>query len=281
MKFRTLVSATTFKRTLMSAALAAACVSAQALPVFTFTPPAVGLVGAPVTADNLLLSNFSTLLYTSPTNFTRQGFLSITGFQLGGSNLVALGLNSTYSLYLSFIGTGQLTLGTASTDPRTSVMAGVFDTFTYSLIGANGNSSFGFAGNTPTVTSTGMQTLASGSLINGNIVSTPANGGADFVPSVATTLSFNVAPGKSAFFSPIDFYNVAFSAITNSASTVEPINSGTGVGSGYRINNGGGNLNFAERSVQVAEPGALGLMFAGLGAVGFLARRRKGAAKAA
>ena len=281
MKLKTLVSATIFKRTLMSAALAAACSSAYALPVFTFTPTAVGLVGAPVTADNLLLSNFSTLLYTSPTNFTRQGFLSITGFQLGGSNLVALGLNSTYSLYLAFTGTGQLTLGTASTDPRTAVMAGVFDTFTYSLIGANGNSTFGFSGNTPTVNSTGTQTLASGSMFNGNIVSTPANGGANFVPSVATTLSFMVSPGTSAFFSPMDFYNIAFSAITNSASTVEPINSGTGVGSGYRINNGGGNLNFAERNVQVAEPGALGLMFAGLGAVGFLARRRKAAAKAA
>ena len=281
MNSKTFLNPMVYKRTLISLATAAACSSAWALPVFTFTPPAVGLVGAPMTADNLLLSNFSTLLYTSPVNFTRQGFLSITGYQLGGSNLVAAGLNSTYSLYISFTSTGHLTLGTASTDPRASVMAGVFDTFTYSLIGANGNSSFGFAGNTPTVTSTGMQTLASGSLINGNIVSTPANGGADFVPSVATTLSFNVAPGKSAFFSPIDFYNVAFSAITNSASTVEAINPGTGVGSGYRINNGGGNLNFAERSVQVPEPGALGMMVAGLGAVGFLARRRKGAAKAA
>src|SRR5215207_489033 len=109
MSYRALLSRTAFRRTLVSVALAVAYSSASALPVFTLTPAAVGLTGAPVTADNIILSDFSTVAFSSPTTFTERGYLSITDFQLGGANVVAGGLNSTYSLYFDFTGTGHLT----------------------------------------------------------------------------------------------------------------------------------------------------------------------------
>jgi len=271
MRYASLFQRRALRRTLVAMALASAYAGAWALPTFTFTPTAVGLTGAAVTADNVLLSDFSTVTFTGATTFSDTGLLSITGFQLGGSNVTAGGLNSTYSLYFQFNGTGHLTTGTSSTDPRTALTAGLFDTLSYSLIGSSGNATFGFSGNTPTVSPNGAtQTLATGSLINGNVVTTPANGGTAFVPSAAATVSFNVAAGKEGFFSPNPFYNMAFTAFTNAVSTVEPFGSG-GVGSGFRINNGGGDLNFA---APIPEPQTYALMLAGLGVVGFVARRR-------
>jgi hypothetical protein len=271
MRYQALFNRVAFKRTLVSVALVAAYAGAWALPVFTFTPAGAGLTGAAVTADNVLLSDFSAVTFTGATTFSDSGLLSITGFQLGGSNVGAAGLNDTYSLYFQFTGTGHLTLGTASTDPRTTVTAGEFDTLSYTLVGASGNVTFGFSGNTPTATGGGAtQTLASGTLVNGNVVTTPANGGTAFVPSAAATVSFAVAAGKEGFFLPNPFYTAAFTAFTNAITTVEPFGAG-GVGSGFRINNGGGNLNFAS---PIPEPGTYALMFAGLGLVGFVAARR-------
>jgi len=271
MRYPSLFQRLAFKRTLVAMALASAYAGAWALPTFTFTPSNVGLTGDAVTADNILLSDFSTVTFTGATTFSDTGLLSITGFQLGGSNVTAGGLNNTYSLYFQFSATGHLTTGTSSSDPRAEVTAGVFDTLTYSFIGSSGNATFGFVGNTPTVTPGGAtQTLATGSLINGNVVTTPANGGSAFVPSAAATVTFDVAAGKDSFYLPNPFYNMAFTAFTNAVSTVEPFGEG-GVGSGFRINNGGGNLNFA---APIPEPQTYALMLAGLGVVGFVARRR-------
>ena len=64
-----------WKRTLVAAALAAAYSSAWALPEFTFSPGAVGLTGANVTADNVILSDFATATFSSPTTFSEQGYL--------------------------------------------------------------------------------------------------------------------------------------------------------------------------------------------------------------
>jgi hypothetical protein len=262
MKYRFFHSAA-FNRTLIAVALAAAYSSASALPAFTFSPSAVGLTGANVTADNIILSDFATATFSSPTTFSEQGYLSITNFQLGGTNITAGGLNSTYSLYFQFSGTGHLTSG--NTNPVTGVTSGVFDTLTYSLFGASGNSTFNVVtGSNPTVSSTNPQLLGSGSLIDGTGVSVPRGGA--FVPSAAATVSFSVAAGKEGFFSPQPFYNVAFTAFTNSLSTV------TSFGNGFTINNGGGNLNFA---APIPEPETYALMLAGLGVIGFVARRRK------
>jgi hypothetical protein len=259
------------KRTLCAAAIAAAYGGAWAqLPQFTFTPSGAGLTGAAVTADNILVSDFARVTFTDATSFSETGFLSITGFQLGGSNVTAGGLNETYSLHFEFSGTGHLTTGDASSDPRTSLTAGVFDTLSYSLLGASGNTSFGFSGTTPTATGGPTTTLGSGTLINGNVVTTPANGNTAFVPSAAATLSFETAAGAEGFFSPIPFYGVAFAAFTNAVTTVQPFGE-PGVGSGFLIDNGGGNVNFA---APIPEPATYALMLAGLGIVTWVARRR-------
>ena len=260
--YRTLVNPTAFRRTLVSAALVAAYSTSWALPTFTFSPSAVGLTGANVTADNIIVSDFARVTFSSPTNFTEQGYLSIAGFQVGGSNVTAGGLNSTYSLYFGFTGAGHLT--SANTNPLTGATNGVIDTLSFTLFGANGNSTFSASAAGATVTSSGAQVLATGSLIDGSVVSVPLGG--SFVPSAAATVSFAVAAGKESFFSPQPFYNVAISAFTNAISTVTP------VANGFYVNNGGGNLNFA---APIPEPETYALMLAGLAAMGFVARRRK------
>ena len=265
MKHPVLFNPAAFRRTVVSAALLAAYSSSWALPEFTFTPSAVGLTGATVTADNIIVSDFATATFSSPTNFSEQGYLSITNFQLGGSNVTAGGLNSTYSLYFQFTGTGHIT--TANTNPLSDVTAGVFDTLTYSLIGATGNSTFNVTtGSNPTVSSSNPQVLATGSLIDGVFSTVPTSG--KFIPSAAATVSFSVAAGKEGFFSPQPFYNVALTAFTNALPTV------TTFQNGFTINNGGGNLNFA---APIPEPETYALMLAGLGAMGFVAKRRKAA----
>lgn len=50
-----------FQRTLLALALAAASASASALPSFTWDPSKAGLAGDAFTADNLLISNYSTI----------------------------------------------------------------------------------------------------------------------------------------------------------------------------------------------------------------------------
>lgn len=274
MRFPSLLLRTGFRGTLVAMALAFAYAGAWA-DTFTFIPSAVGLTGAAVTADNILLSDFSNVTFTGATTFSDRGFLSITGLQLGGSNVTAGGLNSTYSLWFAFNGTGHLTTGTSSTDPRTAVTAGVFDTLTYNLVGASGNATFGFSGMTPTVTPGGAtQTLASGSLLNGNVVTTPANGGIAFVPTAAGTVSFAIAAGKEGFFSPNPFHDKAFFAFTNAVTTVEPFGTG-GPGSGFLTNNGGGNLNFVDSVLAPVPEPSTGIFVATvLTGLGLLYRRR-------
>ena len=78
----------TFNRAVAGAVLLTATMAsaAEALPQFTFDPGAVGLNGGSFAADNINISNFSTVVITPDgkggATFTETGVLPVIGFQL-------------------------------------------------------------------------------------------------------------------------------------------------------------------------------------------------------
>ena len=257
---------------LTAVALACGSASALALPVFTFNPAgaSTALAGGATTADNIIVSDFSHVTVNPITGaFTESGFLSVQSFQLVGAVAASPGLNSTYGLYLSFSGTGQQTPG----DLLTSFTNGTFTSLDYTLWGYNGpTASFGFdASNNPTTSAVGSVALATGSLIQGSVNTAPAFGssGPSFVPSANATVTFETVDSESGFFvDPSPFYDLSFAAFTNTVSQVEVISPNE-----FRIRQGGGAFNFGVSPIP--EPETYALMLAGLGMVGFMARRRK------
>ena len=248
-----------FQRTLLALALAAASASASALPQFTWDPAAAGLNGSSFSADNLLVSNYSTITFGAGNTFTESGYLAVSAAQLGGLTLPSNGLNSDYGFYIQFSGAGTLSQGG---NPATTPTLGTLNTLTYTLYGYNGTSSFGFAGNTPTETATGEVALASGSLVLGTVATTPLGDGT-FNPSANAKLTLNwLVPG---FQTSSPAFNMALTSFSNTTSQVEPF------AGGFRIRQGGGSVNFASA---VPEPSTYAMLLAGLGAIGFVARRR-------
>ncbi|MDE2093283.1 MAG: flocculation-associated PEP-CTERM protein PepA [Burkholderiales bacterium] len=255
------------RRTAVAIAMAAVSVCASAtLSPFTLNPGGASpsLVGPSFTADNVLISDFSTVTFGGGGAFTDTGYLAVSGFQLGGLTLAVPGLNSTYGLYIKFAGAGTQT----AVNPALTPAVGSFSSLTYTLYGYNGPAaSFGFSGNTPTTTAPAGVALASGSLINGSVSSVPTGDGTTFTPSANAALSFNVAAGQGGFFAaPPSFYNIALTAFTNTTSEVEAFDGG------FRIRQGGGSFNFTSA---VPEPKTYTMLLAGLVAVGFVARRRR------
>lgn len=254
---------TLFRQTAIALAMGLAGAAASAaLPSFTFNPAAAGLAGTSFTADNILISDYSTVTL-SGTSFTETGFLAVSGFQNAGTALTPTGLNSTYGMYFAFTGTGTTTTGDLGATPT----FGSFNSLTYTLYGYNGPASFGFSGNTAVETATGEVALATGTLVSGSVVTVPGGDGVSFTPSANAKLVFNVAPAAQGFFqTPSPFYGTALTAFTNTSSQVEPFSGG------FRILQGGGSVNFA---TPVPEPETPALLLAGLGVLGFVARRRK------
>ncbi len=257
------------KQTLLALALLTAYASASALPVFTLDPGAAGLNGTSFTANNIIVSDFGSVKSTGGSGFTENGYLSVQNFQQGdGATLVPTGLNSTYGLYIKFMGTGTQ----SAANPLTQQTSGTFNTLDYTLYGYNGgHATFGFDGANNATIDIGGATpiaLATGSLIAGSVGTMPANngnGGNSFVPSANASLTFHA--GSSGFFtSPTPFYNVALTSFTNTVSQVTPFDGG------FRISQGGGAINFVSA---IPEPETYALMLAGLGAVGWISRRRR------
>src|SRR5690349_7558900 len=95
--------------TLAAAALTVTCSAGwAALPEFTINPTGAGFTGGTATADNFIVSNYSTTL-TSGSSFTNTGYLAVEALQLAGSIAPTPGLNSSYGLYVAFEATGTVT----------------------------------------------------------------------------------------------------------------------------------------------------------------------------
>src|SRR5678815_1434872 len=139
-------------RTILAVALGVAYANASALttlPEFTWDPNAAGFTGATFTADNIIVSDFATVTFTAGNTFHEDGFLGVSSFQLNGKDIVAGGLNSTYSLYFRFTADGAVN--------------GPISALTYQLFGTNSVPTFGPGG--AILGAVAPIQLASGSLI--------------------------------------------------------------------------------------------------------------------
>jgi hypothetical protein len=265
---------TLIRLSVLCAALGAAYSASAQLSPFTLNPPGSTppLAGTAVRADNIIVSDFSTVRLTGP-SFSDSGFLAVQSFQLGGTTIPAAGLNSTYGLFFEFSGTGT----TTAANPATTPTFGQFSSLNYTLYGYNGPAAtFGFDGSDNPTTSVGAASrvaLATGSLLPGagqsSVGTTPQT--PSFNAFASANLSFLPTAAAGTFFqNPTPFYNVAVSSFINSPSQVSALISG--FAGGFKITQGGGSVNFTS---PVPEPETYALFLAGLAAIGWTARRRR------
>jgi hypothetical protein len=261
-------AATSLKLATLAAGITWACAPvAHALPQFTWNPAAVGLNGSAFVADNIILSDFSTVVLTpngsGGADFTDVGTLAVGAFQLGASFIGGGGLNTSFGMYFSFNATG-----TQNTPGFGSSTVGTFSTLEYTLYGYNisGPVEYHPSDATPTGVVDPIA-LGTGSLVGGGVGASTIPG-VGSVPNANTLLSFApTVQGEAFFVSPDPFYMAVFAAFTNNPSQVA-FN-----GTGFVITQGGGSANFLPTATP--EPASVALLGAGLIGVGLFRRRSR------
>ena len=181
--------------------LVAAYSGASAAPLtFVWNPagatPALpgGLIGP---ANNFNVADFADITLTGGGNFSEKGYLTVLQFLNGGAPAPSPGLNTTYSLYFGFNGTGSgvsvPSSGNASTGPFTSLDYTLFATPNSTPTVGVSPGTVTISGNVPSFV------LAYGSLISGTATLTNTGTGAQpFSPTSNLIESFHVctAPGQ-------------------------------------------------------------------------------------
>jgi hypothetical protein len=251
--------------------------AAMAAPItFTWSPSAAGFSGTDdITADSITVSDYANVTFPGTSCgtgicFTDVGFLPIQTFINSGTTLIPGGLNSTYTLYLAFNGTGSV--NHAALDSTTS---GTFTTLDYGLWIVAGNAAFKPSLSDPTATATingsaapqGTM-LAHGSLIAGGVGTACA--GTVCTPTASAIETF--VEDVSGFFvsPPMQTILDLFANFTNTSPEV------VATAMGFNIVQGGGTMNLQETN-NVPEPGTLALVGGVL--LGFAGLRRRKARK--
>lgn len=222
----------------------------------------------------------SLLTITSPTTINGQGYIRFNNWRIPGTtDTDTFGLTSnssnnsdSYLLWAEYSYTTSLvsgSIGAPGSDYKITSMS--LTLWGEKANGAANNSVFTQAN----VSNAGSGTVAHSAdtkklgqtvaLVNG-VAALNGNGGSSFTPTLSFALT---ADGRSFFYAPDPFYNIAFGSFTNVASGV--IATGSGL---ISINSANGGVTFAG---QLPEPASLALVGVAVLGAGFAARRRKAA----
>jgi len=251
----------------------ASVVNAALTPIdVTWNPSGAGIsTQGPFTFDDVVLNTYQTLDITGST-FTNQGYLKMSVFTNDGipTSIPNAGYPSgtPYTLYVAYTGTGTQAPGAPS--------FGNFNSLTYSLMGAPGITTFTDANNDGIFEVVGAPsvTLATGSLVSPGSTSLTVDPGTGLLlPAAQVSASFVPNPAFASFFvnpnaaTPL-VVTAAFTA-TGTVITQFPLGNTTRL----RVNGGGGNATLSPVAA-IPEPDTYGMLLAGLGLFGFIARRK-------
>ena len=262
----------------LSAALlltGAAVVNAAALTPtnVTWNPSGAGISTAGAfTFNNVVLNTYLTLDVTGGTAFSEQGYLRLSVFTNAGipTAIPTAGFPSgtPYSLYIAFNATGTQSAGTPSTGTSTSL--------TYSLLGAPGVTTFQDTLNNGIFNVVGAApvTLATGSLVSPGSTSLTVDPGTGLLlPAAQVVATFLPNPAFASFFvtPPSTTALTVTAAFTSTGTVITQFSPGGNVNR-LRVDGGGGNATLA--LAPIPEPDTYGMLLAGLGLFGFIARRK-------